>query len=158
MNLNYEVTVNASADKVWKIIGADFNKADKWAVRMLKSTGSPDLGPIGGRLIQTVEYGEGKETLVLFDDEQRKLAYRVQAPGLPPVLQDIRIGWRVESKGDNQAVVHNTFEANLSNPEMHDMITQQSQQGTKMLFEELKHYAENGKPHPRKQEQLASKN
>ena len=154
MNLNYEVTVNASADKLWKIIGTDFNQADKWAVRMLKSTGSADLGPIGGRVIQTIEYGEGKETLYKFDDTQRELAYTVQAAGLPPVLQDIKIGWRVESKGDNQAVVHNTFEANLSNPEMSGMITQQSKQGTKELFAQLKYFAENDQPHPDKQAQL----
>ena len=156
MKLNYDVTIDASADKVWKIIGTDFNGADKWAVRMLNSTGSAKLGPIGRRVINTVEYGAGEEALYLFDDEQRKLAYRVQAAGLPPALQNIRIGWRVESTGDDQAIVHNTFEVTLANPEMRDMIAQQSKQGTKMLLEELKFYAENDQPHPRKQAQLAA--
>ena len=152
MEVNRQITVNASADKVWKILGTDFNEVRVWASRMLDSHGSDELGPKGGRVVQTIEYGEAKETLTLFDEEQRELAYTVQAPNMPPVVQDVTTGWRVESKGPNQAVVHISFQAKLTNPAMSQMITQALGQGLDKLLPELKYYAENDQPHPNKQQ------
>ena len=86
---------------------------------------------------------------------QRVLAYALQGAGIPPVLSDITTAWQVNPNGDNQSVVTTTFEAKLANPEMSDALSGRVMQGLEPLLEELKHYAETGQPHPRKQEQLA---
>ena len=50
--------------KVWDILGNDFANINKWAVRMLASSGDREIGPIGGRRVTTVEYGDAVETLL----------------------------------------------------------------------------------------------
>ena len=143
MEVTRQISINASADKLWKILGTDFDDISTWASRMLKSSGNTELGPKGGREVVTVEYGEATETLYQFDEAQRELAYTVQGPNLPPVIKDVTTGWRVESTGDNQALVHLTFGATLLNPEMGDMVKEQLGQGLDKLMPELKYYAEN---------------
>ena len=155
MNISQQITVNASADKVWSIVGTDYANAKKWATRMLDSRSGDDLGSMGGRYVNTVEYGEATETLYQFDNEQRELAYTVNG-NLPPVITDVTTGWRVEANGKNQSTVTTTFGAKMLNPEMEGMISQRLLQGLVPLLEELKHYAENDQPHPRKQEQLTA--
>ena len=157
MNITQQVSINTSADKVWDILGNDFPNITKWAVRMLASAGDKELGPIGGRQVTTVEYGNAAETLYKFDSERRELAYSLSGETLPPILSDITTTWRIEPNGENQSVVTNIFEAKLLNPEMEEMIKTQFMQGLTPLFEELKFYAENGQPHPRKIDQLATK-
>ena len=156
MKVNQQITVNASADKVWQILGADFAKVDRWAARMLDSQGNTDLGPKGGRIVQTVEYGEATETLYRFDDEPRELAYTVEAAGIPPVLSDVTTGWRVEAQGAGQSVVHITFAGKLADPAMSDMLGGRLKEGLDKLLPELKYYVENDEPHPNKQAQLAA--
>ena len=45
MELTKQMTVNASADKVWKIVGTDFNDISEWASPVLDSHANPDLAP-----------------------------------------------------------------------------------------------------------------
>ena len=156
MKVQQQININASADKVWKILGTDFGAVDEWAARMLDSQGDKALGPKGGRVVQTVEYGEATETLYQFDDKKRELAYTVEAAGIPPVLSDVTTGWRVEPQGDDQAAAEITFAGKLADPAMSDMLHGRLQEGLDKLLPELKYYAENDQPHPNKQAQLAA--
>ncbi len=155
MEVNRQISINASADKLWKILGADFGNVDVWASRMLESQASDGLSSLGGRIVTTVEYGEAQEILYEFDEAQRQLAYTVQAKGLPPIVKDVTTGWRVEPNGEDQSIVHIQFKANLTDESMSDMIHQQFGMGLEKLFAELKYFAENDQPHPYKQEQSA---
>ena len=155
MNVEQKTTINVSADALWKIIGTDFADVKIWAVRMIDSRSGDDLGELGGRYVNTVEYGEATETLYLFDNEKRELAYSVNG-NLPPVITDVTTAWRVEPDGENRSIVINTFEAKMLQPEMEEMIHGRLMAGLVPLHEQLKHFAENGVPHPDKQAQTTA--
>ena len=155
MNVEQKTTINVSADALWKIIGTDFANVKDWAERMLDSRQGDDLGEMGGRYVTTVEYGEATETLYLFDEENRELAYSVEG-NLPPVIADVTTAWRVEPDGDERSIVINTFTAKMLQPEMEEMIHGRLMAGLVPLHEQLRHFAENGVPHPDKQAQLNS--
>ena len=150
MEVNQQITIKVSADKLWQILGNDFGEVQQWASRMLESRYDETLGSMGGRKVTTVEYGEANETLYVFDETRRELAYRVQGDNTPPMLSDITTGWRIEAQGDEQAVVHIQFKATLKDESMSDMIHQQFGMGLKKLFAELKYFAENDQPQPNK--------
>ena len=155
MEIKQQININASADKVWGILSNDFANVTKWATRMINSERSSDLGPIGGRSVNTVEYGEATETLYRFDEEQRDLAYHVRGDNLPPMISDVTTGWRVDQVSETESAVTTTFGAAVS-PEMEEMISGRLLQGLIPLLEELKYYAENDQPHPRKVTQITS--
>ncbi len=152
MEVTRQISIGAPADKVWKILGTDFGEIQVWASRMLSSKGDTSLGSQGGRVVNTVEYGEATETLYLFDDAQRELAYTVQGPTLPPIIKDVTTGWKVEAASEGEAVVHLTFGATVLDPSMEDMVKDQLGQGLDKLLPELKYFAENDRPHPNKQQ------
>ncbi|MEM7034535.1 MAG: SRPBCC family protein [Chloroflexota bacterium] len=157
MKVSRQISINTSADKVWQILGTNFNDVDQWATRMLSAEGKDDLGSQGGRVVNTIEYGEATETLYQFDDKKRELAYNVQAAGMPPMISDVTTAWRVEPQGNDQSLVEITFAGTLSDESMSDMLQQRLGEGLDMLLPDLKHYAEHDQPSPNKLAQLAAK-
>ena len=155
MIVNNQITINQSADHVWNVIGGQFNDVSRWAVRMLSSKANENVDGLGGRIVNTVEYGEAFETLYQFDNEQRQLAYNLRADGIPPMLKDVTTAWQVEAQGENASVARVTFQAGLMMPEAEGMLSERVQVGLSPLLAQLKHYAETGEPHPDKQAQLA---
>lgn len=147
MKISRNVTVDTSAEKVWEIVGTNFSSVDTWAARMLTSAGDDALGELGGRQVETVEYGPTTETLYLFDNDSRQLGYTVAGDGMPPIVSDVTTEWHVEPNGDDQAVVTMLFTATLADPDMTDMLSGIWHQGAEPLLDELKHYAETGEPH-----------
>ena len=155
MEANGRVSIHTSADKVWKILDTDFGKIDTWAVRMLQSRSDDSLGELGGRVVNTIEYGEAFETIIKRNDAERAIGYKVEAEGIPAVLEDVKTVWRVEDTGDDETVVHIAFVATLKDEAMGEMLSQQLASGINKLLDQLKYFAENDEPHPDKLAQLA---
>ena len=62
MEIERQVTINASAKKVWDIVGTKFSDIAEWASFVQESHDNPDLEPGEGRVCQT-SFGPVSETI-----------------------------------------------------------------------------------------------
>ena len=150
MELTKQVTINASAEKVWKIVGDDFNDVSEWASPVLESHANPNLPPgEKGRVCQVKGAGEVVENVYEYDDEQRELAFTLEGGKFPFFMRRIENVWRVEPKGDNQSVAEIGVNITLM-PVFKQLLsgrlkTALSKQADGFLGE-LKYFAENDRP------------
>lgn len=159
MNVIQEVTVNASADTLWKILGEDYDKVGDWASGVPSSAPNPEL-PVGqGRVCATNGFGDAKETITEFDEKQRTLSYVAEIEKMPFFVKQVANSWRIETKGNKRSVVHMHMKGNLLPvfaQLMGPIMKRQMAKAADETLEELKYYAENGQIHPRKQKQLGN--
>lgn len=149
MEINRQTVINVSADKLWKIVGTEFNDISKWAAYVETSYANPDLTPgKEGRVCQVTGYGEVMETLTEFDDQQRKLAFVFESKKNPFFVKNIDYTWQVKPKGDNQSELYVDVEVKLMpvfkqllSGTMSKMLTER----TDMVIDQLKYFAENRK-------------
>ena len=159
MDIIRAMAVNASAEKLWQILGRDYNNIGEWTSQVLQSTPNPNLDSGEGRVCMVNGFGNTKETLTQYDEEQHTLSYTAEIEKMPFFVKEMSNSWRVESTGQNRAIVHMHAKATLlpvfaqvMGPIIHRQITQV----VDTMLEELKYYAENDEIHPRKQKQLAT--
>ena len=148
MEYSTQVTVNASAEKVWKIIGTDFNDISEWASFVITSEANPDLPEGGGRVCNVKGAGEIYETIYQYDDADRNLAFTVQGGINPFFIRKIENSWAVEPKGENQSVVHmgvNVKMLPVFEQVMRFPLTKVFKKRAGIILDELKYFAENGK-------------
>lgn len=150
MELTKQVTVNASADKVWKIVGTDFNDISEWASPVLESHANPNL-PKGekGRVCQVKGSGEIIENIYEYSDEQRELAFTLEGGKFPFFVKGIANIWHIEPKGDDQSVVSIGVDMQLM-PVFSQLLNGRLQKAigkqADAFLGELKYYAENDQP------------
>ena len=151
MQVSLQTTVNASADKVWKILGSDFNKVSEWAGIVLDSKAIPDLPAGSGRICNVKGVGETLEKITLFNDQQRKFAFTFESAKNPFFVKKIENTWRVEPKEDDQSTVQVHVEARIM-PVFRQLIggkmNKMFNRSAKSLLGELKYFVENGRPKP----------
>ena len=63
MQFSKQITVNASAERVWKIIGEDFNDISEWSSFVLTSEANPDVPEGGGRVCNVKGVGDVVENI-----------------------------------------------------------------------------------------------
>ena len=148
MDVTQHIDITASPDHVWGILDGEFGDISTWAARMLESHDDPSLGELGGRQVVTVEYGPATETLYIRDAVERTIGYRVTGPSLPPPISDVRTEWRVRDADGSRVSIR--FLAEVNPPEMQPMLEETLRAGITPLLDELRHYAETGRPHPNK--------
>lgn len=83
LSVNEQVVLNASADKVWKVIGG-FGTLDTWHPGVVKEimTGS-GTRPGDTRVLTLKNGGTVTEVLVDHDDQNRKYSYTIKQSPLP---------------------------------------------------------------------------
>ncbi len=149
MEIKRQVTVNASADKVWKILGTDFNNMSEWSSFVLESKAIPDLPPGSGRVLNTKELGEVVETIYKYDDDKRELAFILEGKKMPFFMRKIDSTWRVKPQGDARSVLEVQFDVTVMpvfKQLMSGMISKGIAKRTDGLISELKYFAENDQP------------
>jgi len=160
--LSAQITIEASADAVWDVIGRHFDRIGEWATAIpasvaLESSALAPTAPVAGRVCTTgVPFaGQVTETLVAYDDAARTLTY--EATGLPRLVATARNTWTVTALSPGRCRV--TIEARFETRGMIGrlarlaMVIQVRLTGGR-LAEDLRHYVEHGVPSPRKQRQL----
>ncbi len=105
MQFTQQVTVNASADQVWEVLGNQFNDVSKWASVVLDSKAIPDLPPGSGRICNVKGLGETYEKLENYDDQNREFTFTLESKKVPFFMRQIVNTWQVKPQGDNQAQV-----------------------------------------------------
>ena len=157
MNVIREISVKASAEKLWKILGEEYENVGEWTSEVLQSSANPDLGPGQGRICSTNGFGDAKETITEYDEKLRSLRYVAELEKMPFFVKQMANSWRVEPKGTDHSIVHMHMQGNLLPifaQLMGPVMKRQMSKSADVFLEELKYYAENDRVHPRKQAQL----
>ena len=158
MQIERQITIEATPDKVWEVLGPRFDQVDAWASSVDRSTaraGHSQIpgAPMVGRTCET-EIGPVKEAITEYDEVRRIVAYSAHAEKMPFFVKDMRNRWALASGQGGRTHVDMRMTAKLSFPFNLFMTPMMKLQMGKLLtnaIEELKFFVENGEPHPRKQ-------
>ena len=159
MQIRQQLTINTSADKVWDILGPQYEYVSEWisAVHMSQRRDigtAPSNAPCSGRVCET-DLGPFKETIIRYDERNRSLAYSAQGDKMPFFVKQLSNSWKVIPLSDNCSRVDMCAEISILpifNLVMGPMMRFQIGGILKNAVEELKYFAEHGVPHPRKLE------
>jgi len=149
-----DITIKASADKVWKIAGHDFANIGKWATAVSHSSVNDKLtsvngSPVGGRLCKT-SFGTASEEFTAYNDDKKSYSFKGVFDS--KMFNNVTSSMEVKSIDTKTTRVEITpaLELTLLGTLMYPMIRMQISKTTDEVLEDLKYYVENGKPSPRK--------
>ena len=163
MKLSSETVIEASADRVWEIVGHQFARIGEWAAAIPASLANPPAAavagaPVAGRVCETGTrmFPHVDETIVSYDEAGRTLAYA--GTGLPAFVGEARNQWSVVPLDEHRARVRVdaviTMRGVVGRLLAVPLRAWLAREGTKTL-DDLKHYVEQGRPSARKQRRLA---
>ena len=154
MKFSKQITINASAEKVWDVLGRDFVNIGTWATSVPHSAVNNEAArvnnsPVGGRVCNT-DFGDVSEEFTAYDDDKKSLSFRG--------VFDSKMFKNLISTNDVVSVDENTAEVKITpNVEltfigtlMYPMIKMQLNKAIDQILDDLKYYVENGKPSPAK--------
>jgi len=154
MNFTKQITVNASADKVWNVLGRDFVNVGVWATAVSHSVANNEIAsvnnsPVGGRVCET-SIGKISEEFTAYDDAKK--TYSFKGVFGSKMFKSVISSAEVTSVDENTALVKITPDIKLSfiGIFMYPMIKMQLNKLTDQILVDLKYYVENGKPSPGK--------
>jgi hypothetical protein len=162
MNFSSHIIINAPAETVWDIIGRRFDRIGEWATAIPASATIPQAptvsgAPVAGRVCDTGirMLPQATEMIIAYSDRNRTLTY--QATGMPAYVRAARNHWTITAV--DQQRTRAAFEAVFAPSGIRGrllagwLLVQLGRTG-RHLLSDLKHYAEQGLPSPRKQAQL----
>jgi len=153
MRIARQITIDAPADEVWRVLAHRFGDVSLWASSVSGSTWEPSAtgDPVGSERSCATSFGNLRETIVRYDEGGRSLSYR--AEGLPSVVAEGVNNWEVRPLDAGRSVVSMQAEFKLKpgiGLVMGPVMRLQLGKVLGKTSEELKHYVETGRPHPRK--------
>lgn len=157
MRIIKNITVNAPVEKVWDILGPNYVDAGNWASAVFVSreqNGTKKVAdaPVAGRICQT-SLGPFTESIEDYNLAAYRIAYSASGAKMPGFVKSLVNAWHLESVGTNQTRVEMDLNADIAFPFsflMGWMMKMQFNKALSETIEDLKYYAETGKPHPRK--------
>ena len=157
MNITRSIVIDAPIDKVWQTAAHDFDKIDAWASLVHRSEADESKAPVSdssmaGRVCQT-PFGKSYETFEMYDEKRHTFRYAGKAEKQPPFVKRGANTWTVEavSSAQSRLIMSVDMELNLFPGQLMRLpMTAQLRKVLDWNLEEIKHYIETGKPHPRK--------
>ncbi|MEM6455358.1 MAG: SRPBCC family protein [Acidobacteriota bacterium] len=162
MQLKREITINTPTRQVWEILGPGFGDAFHWASSVSQSTATidgkrPDGAPCSGRVCQTT-IGSVKESILEYDAHSHRIAYAAVSDKMPGFVRHMVARWSIRAVAPSKAHVTMTLNVDIAAPFnilMGPMMWLQMGGIMDKTMGELKHYTEQGEPHPRKVKAMA---
>lgn len=159
MQIKKQFTVNASADRLWEIMGGQFADVSHWASSIYASRGRnsgilPQGAPCSGRVCETT-MGSFKEQILKYDEKRKMLSYDAKGEKMPFFVKKLENAWTFTPLIGGKCKVDMCMEVSLLpvfNLIMGPMMRMQMGGVVNQVVEELSYFAENGTPHPRKLE------
>ena len=157
MKIQRKITIDASIDKLWDILGTNYADAGIWnsAVFISAQTAAQpkiESAPVSGRVCQT-SLGPFTETINQFDETAHRIGYTATGDAMPGFVKGLHGYWSLNRVSANRTEVNMMLTVDIAFPFnvlMGWMMKLQFNGAIKSSLGDLKHYAETGKPHPRK--------
>ena len=148
-----DIVINQSVDRLWEILATEYVNIDQWASAIAASradasvTRQVEAAPVGGRICTAPGYGDVKEVITSFDEENKSYSYRGSASAMPRFVTDLLNHWSLHPLESNKTIVRSraiiemkSFPGFLAAPFMR---VQFGRMG-KVFADELTYYAETG--------------
>ena len=154
VNFSKKIIINASAEKVWDVLGRDFANIGKWSTAVAHSSANNDLprvnnSPIGGRTCNTT-FGNVSEEFTAYDDNKKTLSFKgvIESKIFSKLISTNEVKSIDENTSEVIITPHVdlTFIGKLISP----MVKMQLSKTLDQVLDDLKYYVENGKPSPAK--------
>jgi len=156
MDVRTELIIEKSANDIWQVMGIQFDKIHVWAsfFKDSKPAGENKFDGINFSARDTlVDGGTNTHSLDLFDSENFILSYTVTA-GAPPFANKAGATWALEIIDQNTSKASITVSMDLKDGIPEKKVSEVKgwlHKSSNDMLEDLKHYAETGDLHPRKQ-------
>lgn len=154
MVIEKEVIIKNSIESTWAVLGHDFAHPYKWASSVNHSEGHGKqlaTTQCDERTCQTV-MGNITEKLTHYSDEDFHLAY-VVTDGMPGMVKTATNDWKLTNSGSGKTKLKIKMEfifQGILGFIMQPLLKIKLNKIAQEMVEDFGHYAENGKPHPRK--------
>ncbi|MEM9292886.1 MAG: SRPBCC family protein [Acidobacteriota bacterium] len=157
MQIQRQITIDASPEEVWQVLGHQFDQVSLWASSVSHSAARSDgkrvsSAPASGRVCET-DLGPFRESILEFDEERKVLAYEASGEKMPSFVHNLKNRWSLTALSGSRTRVDMLMTADLAFPFrlfMPPLMKLQMGRVLSFAIEELKHYVETGQPHPRK--------
>lgn len=156
MKIARKITINAPADRVWKVVAHAFADVGLWASGIAHSVVNeaaaiPEGASVGGRVCNVPGFGEILESFTAYDEAGKTFTF--EATGGPFIVRSAQSTWLVRALGANTTQV--SFQSDLKllpgiGLIMAIPMRMQLSRLLQNVVEELKYYVETGEIHPRK--------
>ena len=156
-DIQTKIKIERSADKVWQVVGEEFDQAYKWmsfVVHSYKTEGpaSIDGAPVSGRICEFTDKPNGlgaEETILAYEPANRRIVFDVvpiNQPILFPVKKN-RVTLTVKALGNDASEV--TWASSIETSLLGTLISPLLKRGLSKSFanvlSDLKRYADEGK-------------
>ena len=159
-----EIMINASIDKVWQVLAEDFAEIGKWSSDVDYSEGSGE-GINGSKCLErackisAVGFSNTKERILQYDRNQA-IRYSLY-DGLPGFVTNAENTWTFREVNSNVTRITGQTEMQVKGIMgflFRGMMKKNLDRVLAEMAEEVKHYIETGKPHPKKIKAIAKYN
>lgn len=159
MKLSKQFTVNASAARLWEIMGTQFADISNWASGVYASQGHYNGdklqgAPYSGRVCET-SIGTLKEQILIYDNQSKTVSYDAKGEKMPFFVTHMVNTWTFTPLADGQCKGEMNLEISLLpvfNLIMGPIMKMRMGGVLNQAIEELTYFAENEAVHPRKLE------
>ncbi|MBS1966574.1 MAG: SRPBCC family protein [Chloroflexi bacterium SZAS-1] len=159
MHFAEQITIDAPATKVWRILAHEFDQVGRWASAIPVSHVAADQpapagAVVGGRVCATVVPGfrAVHEHFISYDEAGMRFSYAA-ADGRPRFVAQAINSWSVQPISSERCTVQARAVLEISallGILLAPLLRYQLRRVSARSFEELKYYAEHDQPHPRK--------
>ena len=158
LQIREEITVNAPATKVWRVLAHEFESVGMWSSGVTESMAISDMpvlegARVGGRVCLSDGFGgDVQEAFTYYDEQAMRFGYEAVGD-IPIFFKSAGNNWHVQELDPNNSVVE--FRADVDLKLFPGFILLllfplvRKVWGRRTL-EELKYYVEHDQPHPRK--------
>ena len=114
------VTIEASAESVWRLLADDFLGNAAWAPGVISSAQNPATpdgvngSRFGGRVSEIEGLGQADVRIVDFDGPTKMLSYTLAAQNVPPFMEKIQNTWIVTPVLDGTCTVSSKIDITIA--------------------------------------------
>jgi hypothetical protein len=159
LQLNGRTTMNAAAEKVWRILAHEFGNIGQFASAIPESKAvtdipAPEGAQVAGRVCTTSVPGVDavRETFTYYDEQSMRFGYE-PTEGRPWFVKRAENHWVVRSLGPDTSVVESRAELEMNlfpGVFLAPLVKLFMGRVGAQFSEELRYYVEHDQPHPRK--------
>jgi hypothetical protein len=159
LQLNDQITINAPAQKVWRVLAHEFGNIGQYASAIPVSQAvtdipAPEGAEVAGRVCSTAVPGFAavREQFTYYDEQAMRFGYQA-TDGRPWFIKHAENHWVVRSLGPNTSVVEAQAELEVSllpGVFLAPLLKRLMRRTGVQFSEELKYFVEHDQPHPRK--------
>ena len=160
MKLHTAIKISASQQRAWEVLAENFGSVAQWTTALRTSSLSGQLGVGAIRTCKSNQFGFFpaaivQELLTEFKPKEFCYTYKVQS-GLPKIFTGAQNSFSIDALDETNCLVSSQATIELT-PWMKPfgwLFLLIMKRDIKKVFEEMKHYIEKGRVHPRKQQTL----